>query len=297
MLTIFSCPKPFRGHANIIQRNAVQSWQRLGPEVEVILLGDEEGTSEVAKEFGIQHIPDVTRNDFGTPLISSLFEEAQVKAKYDRMCYVNADIILMSNFTRAVKRVVVEMDRSLMVGRRWNLDLKEPLDFSTNWEEWLLSRVERQGKLYYHFAIDYFVYPKGIWGKIPPFAVGRPGWDNWVLFRARRENIPVVDLTKAVTVIHQNHDYSHHPGGWAGAMKGEESKQNIQLAGEVGHAYSLLDAQYCLTQEGVRPKVTPFHSPYYLYQLLVRFSDSHRFVRPLVQFVKMIGDHFSSHPC
>ena len=295
MLTIFSCPKAFRGHVNIIQRNAIQSWRRLGPEVEVILLGDDEGTSEVAKEFGIQHIPDVARNDLGTPLISSLFEKAQEKARYDRMCYVNADLILMSNFIQAIKRVAVEMPQSLMVGRRWNLELKEPLDFNANWEEWLLTEIAHRGKLYYHFGIDYFVYPKGMWGEIPPFAVGRPGWDIWMLYRAHVLNIPMVDLTRMVSVVHQNHDYSHHPEGWLGASKGIEAKQNIKLAGEI--AYSLLDAQYCLTKKGIKRRVPPYYSPFYLYQRFVRLSESYRFLRPFVRFIKMIGDRFLSRPC
>jgi hypothetical protein len=293
MLTIFSCPKPFRGHINIIQRNAVQSWQRLGPEVEVILMGDDEGTSKVANEFGVCHIPDVARNAAGTPLISSLFEKAQERATHERMCYVNADILLMSDFIRAIQRVIHEMPESLMVGRRWNLDVKEPLDFSTDWETRLTKEVSRRGKLAPHFAIDYFVYPKGIWGEIPPFAVGRPGWDIWMLYRAHCLNLPMIDLTKMVSVVHQNHDYSHHPEGWTGAMKGKEAKQNIELSG--GIAYSLLDAQYCLTEKGIRRRVTPYYSPYYLYQCLVRFSESHNFLKPFVRFIKMIGDRLLSH--
>jgi len=292
MLTLFSCPKPFLGPFNTIQRNAIQSWRRLGPEVEVILMGDDEGTSEVAREFRIQHIPDVARNDLGTPLINSLFEKAQEEARYDRMCYVNADIILMSNFIQAIKRVVIEMPQSLMVGRRWNLDLKGPVDFNANWEEWLLTEVAHRGKLYYHFAIDYFVYPKGIWGEIPPFAIGRPGWDIWMLYRAHGLNMPMIDLTKMVSVVHQNHDYSHHPEGWVGASKGKEAKQNIKLAGEL--AYSLLDAEYCLTEKGIKRRVTPYYSPFYLYQRLVRFSESGKFLKPLVRFIKMIGDRFLS---
>ena len=292
MLTLFSCPKPFLGPFNVIQRNAIQSWQRLGSEVEVILMGDDQGTSEVAKEFGIHHIPDIARNPFGTPLIRSLFDRAQEKARYDRLCYVNADIILMSNFIRAIKRVIVEMPQSLMVGRRWNLDLKEPVDFSANWEEWLLTEVAHRGKLCYHFVIDYFVYPKGIWGDIPPFAVGRPGWDIWMLYRAHCLNIPMVDLTKMVSVVHQNHDYSHHPEGWTGAMKGKEAKQNMALSG--GIAYSLLDAQYCLTEKGLKRRVTPYYSPFYLYQRFVRYSESRRFLKPFVRFIKMVGDRFLS---
>ena len=47
MLTVFSCPKSFLGPIRLIQRNAIQSWLNLGPEVEVVLMGDDEGTSEV----------------------------------------------------------------------------------------------------------------------------------------------------------------------------------------------------------------------------------------------------------
>ena len=42
MLTIFSTPKPFRGHIGVIQRNAIESWKRIHPDVEIILFGDEE---------------------------------------------------------------------------------------------------------------------------------------------------------------------------------------------------------------------------------------------------------------
>ena len=51
MLTIFAIPKPFQGHVSIIQRNAIQSWTKLHPDCEVILLGDEPGTGTVAAEF------------------------------------------------------------------------------------------------------------------------------------------------------------------------------------------------------------------------------------------------------
>jgi hypothetical protein len=44
-LTIFTSPKPFtkNPHINLIQRNAIQSWLHLGPEVEVFMMGDEAG--------------------------------------------------------------------------------------------------------------------------------------------------------------------------------------------------------------------------------------------------------------
>lgn len=52
-LTIFAVPKPFRGQIGIIQRNAIQSWTKLKLRPEIILLGNDEGTQEIAREFGL----------------------------------------------------------------------------------------------------------------------------------------------------------------------------------------------------------------------------------------------------
>jgi hypothetical protein len=294
MLTLFCCPKPFRGLSFGAQRNAIQSWLQLKPTPEVFLVGDEEGVQEAARDFQVRHLQEVARNSFGTPLVNSVFRLAEEAAMYEILCYINADIILMSDFIDGIRRVVREMPRSLMVGRRWNLDLKEAIDFNSDWEQRLKTLVVRRGKLYPHFGIDYFVFPKGVWGGIPPFAIGRPGWDNWMLYRARSLNLPIIDLTQTTTVVHQNHDYSHHPGGRVGAMKGEESKRNRELAGEGPLVYSLLDAQYCLTRKGIKHRHPSYHSPFYLYRTLVITSESHRFLKPLVNLIKRIGDRWLS---
>ena len=77
-LTVFTAPKPFTNpHIVTIQRNAIHSWIKLGPEVEVLLMGDEIGMSDVAKEFGIRHFPGVKCSDQGTPYINSMFDVAR----------------------------------------------------------------------------------------------------------------------------------------------------------------------------------------------------------------------------
>ena len=40
--------------------------------------------------------------------------------------------------------------------------------------------------------------------------IGRPGYDNWLIWYARRNFIPVIDLSKEVSVIHQNHHFNFH---------------------------------------------------------------------------------------
>ena len=65
LITLFSAPKPFTNpHIAMIQRNAIKSWTLL-PDVEVILLGEEEGLAEAAQELGVKHMPHVASNRNG----------------------------------------------------------------------------------------------------------------------------------------------------------------------------------------------------------------------------------------
>src|SRR5712664_779088 len=105
MLTLFAVPKPFKGHFGVIQRNAISQWVRLRPKPEILLFGDEEGTVEIAQEFGLRHIPEVKRNQCGTPLLNDLFAKAHALASYNILCYVNADIMLLGDFMEAVQQV------------------------------------------------------------------------------------------------------------------------------------------------------------------------------------------------
>lgn len=250
MLTIFATPKPFRGHFDVIQRNAIRSWTLLRPACEVILFGDDEGTKAVAAEFSIRHIANVERNEYGTPLVSDLFKQAQQLSVHNLLCYVNSDIILMSDFTRAVQRVINHKRRFLLVGQRWNLNVNEELDFTQDWEKKLQAQISQNGQLEDSSGIDYFVFNRGLWDEIPPFAVGRPGWDNWMLYRARSLRAALIDATPVISAVHQNHDYSHHPHGADGVWKGAEAKRNLALLDH--HGCTTEDATHLLTAEKLR---------------------------------------------
>jgi hypothetical protein len=101
-------------------------------------------------------------------------------------------------------------------------------------------------------GIDYFVYSSSLWGSIKPFAVGRTGWDSWLVYRARALRAPVVDATDAVMAVHQNHDYSHHADGASGVWQGGEASRNRELVGGHQYAFTIDDATHRLTDRGVR---------------------------------------------
>ena len=105
MITVFTLPKPFVGHIGMIQRNAIQSWTRLHPDIDILMFGSEQGTAEIAAEFGIRHFPDVDVYEYGTPRMSGYFQQAEEAARHSRMCYVNADIVLFPDLLEAVAKV------------------------------------------------------------------------------------------------------------------------------------------------------------------------------------------------
>lgn len=254
MLTLFAMPKPFCGHIGVIQRNAISSWNLLRPACQIILIGEDEGTFEMAQEIGALHVSRVARNEYETPLLSDLFEQARVRAASDLLCYVNADIILMSDFVAAVERVRLSRRRFLMAGQRWNLDLRESFDFTGAWEDRLRTQVDSAGELEPPSGIDYFVFDREFAADIPPFALGRTVWDNWLLYRARSLRIPLVDATSCVMAIHQMHDYTHvSPGTMhADVWEGPEAKRNQELAVSQDRWFTLNDATHVLTSRGLR---------------------------------------------
>ena len=251
MLTLFTIPKTFPGHIGIIQRNAIKSWTLLRPHCEIILLGDDEGTADVAREFAVRHIAKIARNEFGTPLINDAFRMAEKLSNHDFCCFINSDIILMNDFMEAAQRLTRWKEYFLMVGRPWNFRVNELLDFGPAWGSQLRMQVSTRGELRSVAAIDYFLFRRGIWGDIPPFAIGRPGYDNWLIYRARSRKVSVVDATQAVMAVHQNHEYPAHLQVANGVRRNSpEAKQNLELAAGSSRIFTLLDATHLMTSEG-----------------------------------------------
>jgi hypothetical protein len=244
LLTIFTCPKPFtREPIARIQDNALGSWRALGPEVEVLLLGDDEGVAAAARRLGVRHLPDVAKSAWGTPLVSSLFAQAEAACATPLLAWVNADIILLPDFARAVRDVAAGAARFLMVGGRRDLRFDAALDFAPGWEEQLQLAVRRRGRAHPPAGSDYFVFPRGVLGPLPDFSVGRAGWDNWMIFRGRTLGLAVVDATAAVCAVHQEHDYDHLGG--ERVHRHPESLHNKRLAGgrSLG-TFALADADH-----------------------------------------------------
>ena len=150
--------------------------------------------------------------------------------------------------------------RFLVVGERQDLDVAEKLPFDESWEAELRAKLAREGTPHGPTGIDYFAFPRGLWGELPPFAIGRTTWDNWLLYRARARRAVLIDASRMITAIHQNHDYAHAPGGEEEVWKGREAQRNRQLAGGNGQRiFTLADATLLLTRDGLKSARRPEH--------------------------------------
>lgn len=278
MITIFTTTKPSVGEIEIIQRNAIGSWKQLKPEPEIILFDKEEGAQALARDLEIIHIPEVQRNEYGTPIIADIFEKAQRLAKNRILAYVNADIILMSDFLEIISKV--NLDKFLIVGQRWDIDIKERIQFEeSGWEEDLRQMIKRKGRLHGPSGIDYLVFPKGIFGKIPAFALGRTMWDNWFLYKAWIDNALVIDATSVITIAHQNHKVHTPKGHKIDVWRGPEAKTNQKLAGGVSHAFTIRDCSKVLTREGLKNPKIDF---YRIFSLPFRYYDKFPILKPIL---------------
>jgi len=225
-------------------------------QVEVFLVGEEAGLAEAAREFSLDVLAPVVRNNAGTPLVSSIFSLARQASSSPYMAFVNADIILMNDLVKAINSVSSNLRNNnnfedeksfLMIGQRWDLEIRSLLEFSSGWEQQLENEIRANGQLHAPAGSDYFIFPREAFIEIPEFAIGRAGWDNWMIFQARNYRWPVIDATPSVMVIHQDHDYSHLQGGKPHYNQ-FESQRNLELAGGLSHMYMLLDATHQLRE-------------------------------------------------
>ena len=246
MVTFFSVPKPFDDPIGAIQRNAIGSWLAAVPGAQVLLFGDEAGIAEAASDFGAEHHPALRRTSSGAPLLDEVFHRAHAVARHDVLCFVNTDIVL-----RGCAGPLVRLSSPfLVIAESMDLPVHHLIRYEApTWREPLEGRGRSRGP----FALDVFFFSRDLFRTIPPFAIGRARFDNWLVWHALHQRASVIDGTDVLQPLHQHHGYSHLLGGRREAYRGPDAWRNQVLAGLKCylHLYSVLDARYRLTGNGL----------------------------------------------
>jgi hypothetical protein len=253
LLTIFSTPKPFTNpHIRVIQNNALLSWVNLGPEVEVLLIGEEEGVSQAATRYGVRFFPQVKRNSLGTPLISSMFAVARQNSESSFLAIVNTDVMLLPDCLIALKIAAERFNKFVLAGQRWDLAVTNQFNYNSDFYDQLIQKIKQSGRRHPPMGSDYFIFPRGCYLDVLDFAIGRAGWDNWMMFKSRFEAWPLIDASDDITVIHQDHDYSHLANGQP-HYRLPETQKNVALAGGDYSIFTLKDSSHRLSRGLIKP--------------------------------------------
>jgi hypothetical protein len=256
MLTFFATAKPFDGHDGIIQRNALQSWKKLHPQVEVILFGNEPGAAEVCRDLGLRHEPEVERHEGKCPYVNAMFLRAQQIAQHEFLCYSNCDIIFSDDFLRAFEKAKAWNEHFLLVGRRWDSDIEQAIDFDDpKWAVRLQEAAVTKGERQSEDFVDFFLFQRGLYDDIPPLVVGYSYWDHWMVWKALSKGAEVVDASAFMVPVHQNHEYRTTPERVKGSFTDRNAMRNRELSGNGMQLRSIADATYVMRKRGIQKNV------------------------------------------
>ena len=281
MITIFTTPKDFAGIIKVIQINALRSWRNLSSEIQIIIFGDSKGSKQAAKDIGAEYISKVKCSSLGTPFISDLFLQADKIAKFPILTYINSDIILPENFLSTIHITSKSLKKFLLVGHRWDMNVSNIINYDNKVERntfW--DRVKSESKQHACTGIDYFIYKRYQWKKIPDFIIGRYGYDNWMIWKARRILLPIVDATEMMQVVHQNHPYNE-------VILEKERSHNKKLY--INKELNLLDCTYKISNGKVIKKKDKDFKIRSLYRLPRIFPE----ISLLIKIYRRLYNQFS----
>lgn len=215
-LTIFSTCKPFVGQDDINQRTALYSWSRIRASY-IVLIGDEKGTREIAKEYGYAWIKDVQRGeDIGkassAPLLDDLFRLGISAADTDVVCYVNSDIILSQSFAyQILKMLGAKEDEAFIIGSRREFKLLNVIENGKGIDKLFEEKDKITWRGNGAAGADYFAFHSNFFENkihIPKFLVGRFSWDSWLMWVAMFLSSKPINATEKIPVLHPEHAYT-----------------------------------------------------------------------------------------
>jgi hypothetical protein len=237
-MTFITTFKPFKPPFDTIQLNALKSWLRFCPPCEVVVVGAEEGVEEaIGRMPNVTLVPVVKRSANGAPLLDDFIKRGESVARHELICLVNGDIIIADDILRVVKAVKKRFsNKFLLTTRRYDTIITELINDNLHEkiksirDQIITTYSGRKPK-----GTDLFVFGKGLFDDIPPFAIGRLVWSRWLIYKGLSLGIPVIDATDVLTVIHQQHSYTHIT---------ESSVQNAFLKGKAGYDAVVLSRDY-----------------------------------------------------
>lgn len=204
--TFISVPKPIRSYQEYVRNKiAISSWLVSSPFVNVILFINQSDygeqfnlPQEISKIFGnhrVLYSPTILTNEENVPYINDWFSRGVNISTTDFVLFINSDIIIGPHWIERAEQVITLLGfKNISIfAPRIEFDLPENFSF-TNLNLGSKSFLEEISKyvlnsnysFYTPNGIDLFLFNKKKVKfnihSIPPFLMGWPRWDNWIIY-------------------------------------------------------------------------------------------------------------------
>ena len=205
MITYFTTFKNIsENYTSIV--NSINSWLYSNYKAEVIAFISEDLPNNC--NF-LRNIKVVKLKNKGLPCINNLFDMAIKHSSNDILCYLNSDIIIEPEFYNMLISIHNNLkDSYLIVGARYDSNVTELIDFNdTSKIKRFLGNKSLKMNVHDPAGSDFFGFPKRQYNSqnLLPLKIGRPKWDNWMIYNGLKKHYKVIDISNAYKVIHQNH--------------------------------------------------------------------------------------------
>ena len=232
-IVIFTSPKPCNDQTEAVQIAAFRSWRRAFPNATILLFGDVASWNEEIESLVMEAAGPLVKGMAGGELIRDMFQDASKRGVGQLLLYLNSDILLDDSAAHVVEKIQDRPEPWLGSARRWCLPKWSDVAPASELE-WSIffSRAEKSGRWGEACALDMFLFCGLSFERMPPFFIGHRGWDNWMIYHARSQNISVIDISAAMRVIHCDHDYCYAKGNSAPSRRdGPLEEANLKMLG------------------------------------------------------------------
>ena len=221
---------------DLVHDNTVKNWLSFRPFVIPVVFTNDISIATECKRYGWDVLPvRVTALD-DVPVLKFMYLDAMKVYNTTYYAYSNSDILYSNNLVDTLigcaynlsyfsnitysngsflyGKSVYAQQPTLIIGQRTNVQNVTKTEGST-WAA-ITSVARNRGHLFFVYAIDYFITPKSYpWEDSAEVIVGKPEYDNWLIYNARKRKHKVIDATTTLLALHQttsagNYEHQKH---------------------------------------------------------------------------------------
>lgn len=211
-LIFFTTCKDFTNEYEFIQPQSILSWNQLNCEKQIIIIGDDIGSSDFCKKHNFTFEPEIRKFDGYVPYLKDMFLIAEKYADDDDIIiWTNADMMYFDDMVNSIKHIDKNNESFCIVGRRYDWTkprlLDKPIDN--------IDQILKESSLHAACGIDFVATKKGILTKSisDKLIIAGGGHDMKLLGYAKNLNIPTFDISNTCIAIHHNHSRPKPPQG------------------------------------------------------------------------------------